>query len=318
MQRDNNMPKWALAAAVAMLANSGPSQGPWYPSRYGPTDTLGAIGILSTDSVRNALRLARRGKVYSLAIPTGPDTPISGNGGRSYQVQILQIPPADQPARGENKFTALDDRLSTAMGIGTQIDGLAHVGIDRKVYNGRDIQDLLTPTGLRVLDLSNLPPIVTRGVVIDMAGYFGVTMLAAGKAFDENDIKAAARRQGITIKRGDVVLFYTGWMKQIAKAKAIYQSSEPGINVSAAQWLADRGVVAVGADTIAVEAKPFPEPNRPYSVHQTLLAKNGVYILECVDTSRLVADRVNEFLFVLGPPRLVGTVQLIVNPLAIT
>ena len=52
-------------------------------------------------------------------------------------------------------------------------------------------------------------------------------------------------------------------------------------------------------------------------VHQELLTKNGVYILEHVDTRGLHDDGVDEFLFVMGIPKLRGTVQGIVNPIAI-
>ena len=77
------------------------------------------------------------------------------------------------------------------------------------------------------------------------------------------------------------------------------------------------GVVAVGSDTIALEALPSP-PGKSFIVHQTLLAKNGVHILETIDTNQLAADGVKEFLFVLGIPRFVGTVQMVINPVAIT
>jgi hypothetical protein len=48
-----------------------------------------------------------------------------------------------------------------------------------------------------------------------------------------------------------------------------------------------------------------------------LLAKKGVYILEGISTAPLIADGVREFMFVLGQPRFVGTVQVVVNPIAI-
>jgi kynurenine formamidase len=81
-------------------------------------------------------------------------------------------------------------------------------------------------------------------------------------------------------------------------------------------YLADLGVVAVGADTIALEALPSP-PGKQFIVHQTLLAKNGVYILESIDTRELAKDGAKDFLFVLGAPRIQGTVQMIINPVAI-
>ena len=88
------------------------------------------------------------------------------------------------------------------------------------------------------------------------------------------------------------------------------------IGEEGAQYLADLGVVAVGSDTIALEALPSP-PGKTFIVHQTLLAKNGVHVLETINTNDLAADSVSEFMFVLGIPKLVGTVQMVINPVAI-
>ena len=83
------------------------------------------------------------------------------------------------------------------------------------------------------------------------------------------------------------------------------------------QEVADMGVVAIGSDTVALEALPSP-PGKTFIVHQTLLAKKGVHVLETIDTNQLAADGVKEFLFVLGIPRFVGTVQMVINPVAIS
>ena len=91
----------------------------------------------------------------------------------------------------------------------------------------------------------------------------------------------------------------------------------PGLGVDGARYLAELGVVAVGADSTAVEVIPFENPNRPFDVHQTLLTKNGVYILENMWTRELATDRAYEFLFVLGQPKFKGAVQMVVNPIAI-
>ena len=115
-----------------------------------------------------------------------------------------------------------------------------------------------------------------------------------------------------------MVLFHTGWMAgKMASDKDTYRSQEPGLGEDGAIFLADLGVVAIGSDTVALEALPSP-PGKTFIVHQTLLAKRGVHVLETIDTNQLAADGVKEFLFVLGIPRFVGTVQMVINPVAIT
>ena len=305
-----------LAAAIAAcLVAPATAQEAWYPSKYGAADTLGAVNNLSPEGVKRAVGLVKLGKVYALGVPTGPQSAVYGD--RKYTAEILPGPGVVTPPLGENKVTAHDERVTTSMGIGTQMDGFGHLGIDHHYYNGLTGAQLNTPQGFKTLDLSNVPPIVTRGVLIDMAKHFGKPMLPAGQVFNSADIQAAAKAQKVTIGKGDVVLFHTGWMSMLLIDKAKFSDSEPGLGEDGARWLASLGVVAIGADSIAMEVIPFENPNRPFIVHQTLLAKNGVHILENINTGPLAADGVTEFLFVLGQPRFVGTVQLVVNPIAI-
>ena len=291
------------------------AQAPWYPSKYGAADRLGAVNNLSPEGVKRAAALVKTGKVYALGIPTGPDSAVYGE--RSYKVEILPGPGVVTPPLGDNKVTAHDEKVTTSMGIGTQMDGLAHLGIDHRYYNGLTGAEMNTAQGFKTLDLSNVPPLVTRGVVIDMVRHFGKPM-TAGQAFNRPEIQAAMRAQKVTLGKGDVVLFHTGWMAaKMNSDRAAFQATQPGLGEDGAIWLADQGVVAIGADTIALEHIPFADPNRPFVVHQTLLAKKGVHIFENVNVGLLAADGVSEFLFVLGQPRFVGTVQVVINPIAI-
>jgi len=157
---------------------------------------------------------------------------------------------------------------------------------------------------------------VTRGVVLDMTKQFKKPMLEVGDVFNKAEIEAAMKAQKVKIGKGDVVLFHTGWMEMATKNKDLFRSQEPGLGEEGAIYLANLGVVAVGADTVALEALPSP-PGKTFIVHQTLLAKNGVHILETIVTRDLVKDGVKEFLFVLGAPRIQGTVQMVINPVAI-
>ena len=303
-----------LVSVAALAAGPGLAQERWYPSRFGPQDTLGAVNNLSPEGVRRAAGLVKLGKVYSLAVPTGPDSPAYGE--RSYKVEITPAPGEEPPSTGPDEPTGYDEVVTTSMGIGTQMDGLGHVGVNHRAYNGRTAAEVNTPGGFKQ-DLSSIPPIVTRGVLIDMARHFGMAQLPAGRVFNRPEIEAAMRAQGVTIRRGDVVLFHTGWQRMATQDKAKFLAGEPGIGEGGAAWLADQGVVAIGSDTWALEALPAPDPTKPFRVHALLLAKKGVHILENVDTAELAKDRATEFLFVLGQPKFVGTVQLVVHPVAI-
>lgn len=304
-----------IRAAALALALISPLAAQAETSPWGPNDTLGALNHLSPEGVRKAVGLVKTGKVYSLAIPTSADAPAYGD--RKYTVEISPPPGQAAAPAAANRITAYDEKVTTSMGIGTQMDGFGHLGIDHTYYNGLKGEDLNKPGGFTKLDFANRPPIVTRGVLIDMARYLGKPRLDAGQAFGRKEVEAAMKAQGIKVRKGDVVLFHTGWMQMLKIDKALYASSEPGLAEDGAAWLADQGVVAIGADTIALEPLPSVDPARPFVVHQLLLAKRGVHVLENIRTEELVADAAKEFLIILAQPRFAGTVQVVVNPVAI-
>jgi kynurenine formamidase len=217
---------------------------------------------------------------------------------------------------GENKAVGNDDLVQTFVGIGSQIDGLGHMGIDHYYYNGLHVSDFVTPAGLTQLGTQDIPPIATRGVLLDMTRVFNADPVPDGTAFNQAEIEEAAKLAGVEIGKGDVVLFHTGAM-EAHEGSTELMATHPGLGVQGANYLASLGVVAIGADSAALEAIPFENPARPFEVHQTLLAKHGVYILENMVTEELADDGVSEFFFSLGVPRLNGTVQAIINPVAI-
>lgn len=314
--------KAVLAAAMlAPLAASGQQQpqqqgANWYPSRYGADDQIGAMNLLNAQKVLEAARLVQRGQVYRLGVPVGRETPAFPP--RSASVTVMmpdQFEGATVPS--ENRMSYADDMFTGWLGVGSQIDSFAHLGIDNVFYNGNHARDFMRTTGVTRLGVEGIPPMVTRGVLVDMAKARGKPMLDEGEIISADDLRAAMRDQGVEVRQGDVILIHTGWVELLERDPARFGKGEPGIDNGAAEFLASLGVVAVGADTWGVEAVPFKNPNRIWEGHQTLLAKNGVHILEVMDTRALARDGAKEFLFVLGQPLLRGAVQAIINPIAI-
>ena len=321
--------KRILLAAAAMLAACGhmtadeaapaaPSDKPetqdaWYPSRFGAEDRLGAINLITPEKTAAAAKLITTGKTYALGQVTGANTPAYGP--RSFSMTILQLSDGSGTPMGENLATGNDDLVNTWVGIGSQIDGLGHLGINHRYYNGVPVADFVTTGGLTQFGTHDLPPMATRGLLLDMTKQFG-NPVPAGTAFNRAEIDTALAEAGVQIEDGDVVLFHTGMMKA-QEGSADLSPVEPGLGVEGAQYLADLGAAAVGADTWALEVIPFENEARPFEVHQVLLARNGVYILENMVTDELAEDGVSEFFFALGVPRLEGAVQAIINPVAI-
>ena len=305
----------ALTFSLFSLNNSALAEGNWYPSKYGADDTLGAMNELSEKKTKLAAQLVKTGKTYALGVETGPTSPAYPP--RSYSMTILQLDDGMGTPMGSNKATGNDDLMHIWMGIGSQIDGLGHMGVNHQYYNGHMASDFVTPSGLTKLSIDRLPPVATRGVLLDIAKLMKTDILPAGTAFNRKEIDAAAKAAGITIEAGDIVLFHTGWLNVMDTDPQAFMASAPGLGLEGARYLASLGVVAIGADTWALEVLPSEDATMLFPVHPELLAKNGIYILENMDTRALAADNASEFLFVLGTPRFVGAVQAVINPVAV-
>ena len=299
----------ALALPGAVAAED------WFPSRYGADDTLGAINELTPAKVLEATQLVKLGKTYALGVETGRETPAYG--ARSFELFAVAHGDGSGGSLGTNKATYNDDWMFTWLGIGTQIDGLGHFGIDHVYYNGNHVSDFWAAEGLTKFATHELPPIVTKGVVLDIAALRDVPFLVEGDAIGQRDIEEAMKRQNVTFGAGDVVILHTGWQRMASEDPARFLAGMPGLSTEGAEWLAAKRVVAVGADTWGLDVLPAEKEGEVFPAHQVLLAKNGIYILENIRTDELVADQGWEFLFVLGQPKFVGAVQMVINPVAI-
>ncbi len=285
---------------------------------WGADDQVGAANRITPQSVLDAAQLITTGKTYSLGMII--DDKIPAFPPRGLSLTVLQPRQAGKLGDGPTHASYNDDMFTGWLGIGSQIDGLGHVGRAHEYYNGNMLSDFAKPSGLTKLGVENIPPIVARGVLVDIARQLGVDRLEAGQVITQEIITQAAAAQNVAIQEGDVVIFNTGWLSLItgdAPDPAKYGAGEPGIGPEAARYLADLGVVAVGADTWGVEAVPFAPGAGVFEAHQVLLKDNGIYILENMVTEELVADNVSEFAFFLGVTRLRGAVQMMVNPIAI-
>ena len=304
-----------MVAGLA-IGLSAAAQQTWYPSKWGPNDELGAANYLTPKLAADAAKLVKTGKTYSLGITVNTSTPAFPP--RTCSIYIVQ--PGQQGASeglGPTKTTYNDDILNCWTGIGTQLDGLGHIGVGERFYNGNKWQDFANISGLKKLSADKVPPFVTRGVLLDMAAHYGVDVVKEGTAFNRAEIEAVAKKQGVEIRQGDVVIFHTGWLSIIEKDPKRFGSVEPGLGRDGARYLVSKNVVAVGADTWGLEAIPFEQGAGVFEVHQILLPMNGTYILENVNTAELAKDKVYEFMFILGQNKYQGSVQSMINPVAI-
>jgi kynurenine formamidase len=303
-----------VACAFALAAPAA-AQPDWCKSKYGANDEIGAANLLTPELALAAARLVKTGKVYRLGVETNAKTPAFAP--RTFNLTIVQPGQTGGGSLGPTKTTYNDDIVTGWTGTGSQLDGLGHIGVDNVYYNCFKNSEFAQANGLTKLGVEKVPPIVTRGIVLDMTAHYGKNPLPEGTAFNRKEIDEQAKRQGIEIRKGDVVLFHTGWQALVGRDDKRFISGEPGLGKDGALYLAGKQVVAVGADTWGLEAVPFEKDVGVFEIHQILLPRNGIYILENMDTSELVKDKAWEFMFTLGATRLTGSVQAIVNPVAI-
>jgi kynurenine formamidase len=287
------------------------------PRRYGDTDLIGAANEITAAKVASAAALIRTGRRYALGQVLESSSPAQM--WRHWNHALLTDRTTPARAFGSNVQTFVEESVSGALHSGTHLDGLGHIGIGEYAYGGRRWVDIIAADGLTELGIENVPPLVSRGILLDVAALHGVDQLGAEYAITADDLQAASDRAGVTVGAGDILFIHTGWGVLWDTDQDTYAASEPGIDLSAARWCIERRVTVIGADNWAVE-QVVREPQadaESFSVHQETITRNGVYLLENARTAELAADGVTEFFCVIAPVRLQGASGSMVGPVAV-
>lgn len=286
-----------------------------FPRRYGADDTIGALNEITDDTVRAAVALVRAGRRYQLAQILDSDSPAQMWRYWKHSLLLDRVIPGRFV--GANRQSFLEESVAGALHSGTHLDGLAHIGIGEHTYNGHRYDEIVDAAGLTKLGIEDVPPIVTRGVLLDITRVAGVEMLNDSQVVTPDMLDAAAQAQGVDVRPGDVLVIHTGWSALWGVDDDRYKRSEPGIGLAAARWCTDRRVAVVGADNWAVEVVPGERRELSFPVHQHCIAQYGVYLLENVRSQELVRDGVSEFFCAILPARLRGASASIVSPVAV-
>src|ERR1700750_519323 len=208
--------------------------------RWGADDQLGTVNFITPEVRVEAAGLVRTGKVFDLGMPFGSTGPQQG-GGRFNPIHTMTMMPSDGPVPPDG-FLVSDDVITMPLQCATQWDSLAHVGYDGLLYNNTP-GSVVTARGGASRNSFDLvvPRMISRGVLLDIAGLKGVDRLEKSEEITAADLDAAAARQGVTIKSGDIVMFRTGWYKHYLEGShALYLGFESaGLGISCAEWLHD-------------------------------------------------------------------------------
>jgi kynurenine formamidase len=216
--------------------------------------------------------------------------------------------------------SAANDMITTGTHVGTHIDALAHVSHEGKMFGGVDATAAGVGGKYDELGVHTIAPMIRRGVLLDIPALLGVDVCDGGYEITVADLEAAAEREGVEVREGDVVLIRSGWGSLFAQGAPYVggPSGVPGIGEAGAQWLAERKVHAAGADTIAFERLAPGGGHALLPAHRVLLVESGIYIIEALDLEELAATARHEFTFVLIPLNIYGATGSPVRPLAVT
>ncbi|MFN8036177.1 MAG: cyclase family protein [Acidimicrobiia bacterium] len=256
-----------LRALAARVSNTG---------RWGPDDQRGTLNLVTPEAVQRGLRAARHGRVFSLAIPFDEDGPQNGTiPGRENPTRTMLG--VDVPFTGDRSdFCTSDDAFAMGSQAATHWDALAHVSYEHRLYNGV-APGVIDESGAHRLGIDAYGPIVSRGLLLDVARVHGVDHFEDGYAITGDDLDEAAALGALTAEPGDIVCVRTGQMEFLRRGdRARYAHPSPGLSTKSVEWFHDHDVAAVATDTLVFEVFPCEDPAVLLPVHLLHLVDMGM------------------------------------------
>ncbi len=260
-------------------------------SRWGSADRRGLLNLVSAEKTRSAAQLAHSGRAFTLAIPMSPEYSSPLRGVFEHRVSVRHD---DGPSRR----TGVGGSIATDLHNFTHIDALGHVQYDGFSFNGVPTTDR-PPWDAGTVD--QIGVIATRAVVLDVARACGVESLEAGFVIEPKHLDASLHSNGTTVEPGDALLVRTGWIQRYLQSPETADSGWPGLGQACIEWLSEKDVVAVGADTVGVEVVPPEDPGGYLVLHEQLIRDLGMHLLEFLTLEECCVHGVTEGLFVAAP-----------------
>ena len=293
-------------------------------SPWGPDDQLGALNHLSPEGSASILARVDGSKSYDLSIDYFVGMPsFQAAGDPSYQLFMSHTPSGtvvdNMNGVGEagNRHVCYSgDVVFMYTHTGTHIDSLSHFGVDGHIYNGFSVEDNLGSRGWTKGGAEVIPPIITRGVLLDVAKSHQVECLPDSYAITIEDCQKVLDNVGITLQAGDVAMVRTGRMGFWPDGSRVL-GNPPGLSLEAAKWLTAQGISAIAADQECVEVGPSQHEDNWLPGHCHFLAEAGVPMIELVNLEGLSRDDVNEFCLIAAPIRLRGASGAPLRPIAL-
>jgi kynurenine formamidase len=295
--------------------------------RWGPDDEIGTLNFIGPDEVRAAAGLVRKGKTISLGLNFDRNGPQKGLWGNRYNPIHTMLATGTDAVAGNQDAGGLryaDDAVSMPLQCGTQWDALGHIFYDDKMWNGYPAA-LVDSDGAQKNGIEKTKAkMFGRGVLLDVARYFGLDSLNDGDAITNEDLDTVAKAQGVEIRRGDFVIVRTGHMERCLRNGdwAGYAGGQaPGLSFETAEWIHRMEIAAICTDTWGCEVRPNETDDCTQPWHWVVIPKIGITMGEIFNLKELAddcdEDGVYEFLFTAPPLPITKAVGSPINPMAV-
>ena len=251
------------------------------------------------------------GKVYDLGQPWYPGMPHHP----MHPPFAYVLTKKHGAVRYEGGGSATNDLFTFGGHTGTHLDAIGHISKGGKLLGGIEaasVQDY--QKGLTKLSIEETPPIIARGVLLDIPRLKEIEVLNKGYPVSKKDLQETIRLEGIKIEKGDVVLIRTGWARYWDEPD-LFNDPEgvPGLTLDAAHFLAGEEIRLTGSDTGAYEVLP----TKSFEVHVFFLAEKGIQIMEMLNLEDLARNKIYSFFFIVIPLRIRGGTGSPIRPIAI-
>jgi kynurenine formamidase len=285
------------------------SRSPW-----GPDDEIGRLNWVTPDSTRTVLEHLDGRHMFDLNVDYFVGMPCwTAAGDPAYSINMTHTPRGSmndgltrvRPDVHE-RYAYCGDAIHMYTHCGTHIDTLNHFGYYGTFWNGwtmdRDLGSRCWTKG----GPNKFPPVIARGVLLDVAGMKGVDCLPDGYGITPQDLQDTIKHQGVELRRRDIVLVRTGRMTLWPDFDR-YGDNSPGITVRSARWLCEEaGAMCIAGDCVGLETHAWEEEDAWLPVHSYMFATAGAQIMEIVNMEEIAAERQYEFAFLGFPLRLRG------------
>jgi kynurenine formamidase len=286
--------------------------------RWNDDGQRGALNHLTPARVAAAARLVRSGETVTLGQPLRTEARIDVPEPADHHMTMLtDVDIGSGSVRFAKDYVGIDYHNDGH----SHIDAFCHVAFDGSFFDGEPAASV-TAQGAQVGSIDILKDgLAGRAVLLDVPRVRGVPWVEPGDHVFPEDLEAAEREQGVRVGAGDILLVRTGHTRRLAELGPWNtREAKSGLHPTAASFLADRQVAALGSDGNN-DTAPSTTEGIAFPIHVLAINAMGVHLLDYLQFEDVAphCEKAGrwDFLFVAAPLRIAHGTGSPLNPIAI-